>query len=432
MQTRKTTHTWAIAGAVAAMLAASTASVRAQDANANPTTSPGTTTTVPDASATGATTPPGTSGAPGTGVGGTVPSASSSTGGSMSGGTSSGSMSSSSMSGGSMSSGTMDYSILSNPTYDYIDLKQAKARGLSDSQIATIAKIAQESYTPFSVVARAVERGQTFPALAGEYNLKLADVYEADKEKQQIADYISTYESIGTKSGSGGMMGGMDSSSMPMAPAPMAPAPMSTTPMSGSTDATPATLDIVDTAMAAKNLTTLVKALQVAGLVETLKGAGPFTVFAPTDQAFSRLPAGTLDALLADPAKLKTILTYHVIPASIMASDAMAMTSPTSPPTVEGATLQVTKGRRGRLKVNDATVIKADIKASNGVVHIIDRVLMPPMDMAAPAAGTDTTTPAPAAPGTTPAPAAPADPGTPPAPAAPGTTPVPPAPAPAQ
>ena len=146
-----------------------------------------------------------------------------------------------------------------------------------------------------------------------------------------------------------------------------------------------ATMDIVDTAMNAKNLTTLVKALQVAGLVETLKGAGPFTVFAPTDRAFARLPAGQLDALLADPAKLKTILTYHVIPASIMAADASAMTSPTSPPTVEGGTLQVTKDARGRLMVNDATITRADIKASNGVIHIINRVLMPPMDAAAPA-----------------------------------------------
>lgn len=376
MQTRKTSHTWAIAGAVATMLAASTASVRAQDAPATPAPAP-----TPMA----APMPMAASGSMGT---------------------------------GSMSGSTMDYSILSNPTYDYIDLKQAKARGLSDSQIATVAKIANESYLPFSEVARAVERGQTFPSLAAEYNLKLADVYSADKEKGQIADYISLYESISPKSS---MTGGMDSSSMPMAPAPMAPTPMAPTPAAPTADAAPATLDIVDTAMSAKNLTTLVKALQVAGLVETLKGAGPFTVFAPTDQAFSRLPAGALDALLADPAKLKMVLTYHVIPASIMASDAMAMTSPTSPPTVEGATLQVTKGRRGRLRVNDATVTKADIKASNGVIHIIDRVLMPPTDAAAPAAGTDTTTP-PAAP----APATPATPDpTPPVAPAPGMTPAP-------
>jgi len=462
MQIRKTTHNWAVAAAVAAMLAASTAAVRAQDANANPTTSPGTTTTVPDSSATGAMTPPGTSGATGTmnpgGTTGNMNSGNMNSGNMNSGNMSSGSMSGN-MSSGSMSGGMMtDYSILSNPAYDYIDLQQAKARGLSDSQIATIAKIAKESGTPFRMVSAAVERGQTFPSLAGEYNLKLADVYDVDKEKQEVANYTSIYESIGTKNGSSGMSmaGGMDTTNMnggmsggsnmgSTSGSMSGSGSMSTTPAGGGMSSNMATMDIVDTAMSAKNLTTLVKALQVAGLVETLKGAGPFTVFAPDDKAFSRLPAGQLDALLADPAKLKTILTYHVIPASIMASDAMAMTSPTSPPTVQGGTLQVTKGRRGRLRVNDATVTKADIKASNGVIHIIDRVLMPPMDTAAPAAGTmgtDTTTPPPAM-GTTPATPAPdamtpPASGTTPAAPAPGTTPAPdgttpaPAPAPAQ
>ena len=175
--------------------------------------------------------------------------------------------------------------------------------------------------------------------------------------------------------------------------------------------------------MAAKNLTTLVKALQVAGLVETLKGAGPFTVFAPDNKAFAKLPAGQLDALLADPAKLKQVLTYHVIPANIMASDAMAMTSPTSPPTVEGATLQVTKGKKGRLLVNGATVTKADIQASNGTIHIINQVLMPPVDTSVPTTPpTDTTTP-PAAPApmdaTPPTPPAAPDPNAAPAPATP-------------
>jgi len=308
------------------------------------------------------------------------------------------------MSGGMMSGSAMpDYSILSNPIYDYVDLQQAKARGLSDSQIATIAKIGKETGIPFRTVSAAVERGETFPSLATQYNLRLGDVYSNDKEKQEISNYISTYESIGTKNGSGGMSmsGGMDSGGMSGGMSGMSGGSSSGMSggmpgggtssgmsggmpgaggMSGGMSSNMATMDIVDTAMAAKNLTTLVKALQVANLVDTLKGAGPFTVFAPDDKAFSRLPAGQLDALLADPARLKTILTYHVIPASIMASDAMNMTSPTSPPTVQGGTLQVTKGRRGRLRVNDATVTKADIKASNGVIHIIDRVLMPPMD----------------------------------------------------
>ncbi len=494
----RTTRNWAIASAVAAMLASSAAGVRAQDATAtppasSPTTAPNNGTVVPDSSATGAAQQPNaapttgatstdstTTGSMSTGSTTAMPMSNGSmSNGSMSNGSmSNGSMSNGSMSNGSMSNGSMpgmmsgtmtpDYKILSNPNYDYIDLQQAKARGLSDSQIATVAKIAQESGVPFRMVSAAVERGETFPMLATEYNLKLADVYESDKEKMQIANYISTYESIGTKGGTGGgmmMSSGSMSPSMPMSstppamtnPTPMAQTPAPMTPPMANT----ATLDIVDTAMAAPNLSTLVKALQMAGLVETLKGAGPFTVFAPDNKAFSRLPAGALDALMADPTKLKMVLTYHVIPANIMAADAMAMTTPDSPPTVEGATLKVTKGRKGKLKINDATVTKANIQATNGTIHIIDRVLMPPMDATTPTAtpmtpatpdttapGT-TTAPMTPAPGTTTAPMTPAPgtpdpnaptaPGTPaaPAPATPDATPpaapaMPPTPAPAQ
>lgn len=412
MQTKKTTRNWVIASAVAAMLAASTAAVRAQDAGST-TTTPGTTTTAPMDTTTTTTT--GTD---------------------MSTGTMSGS--------GSMPGGMMDYHILSNPNYDYVDLMQAKAVGLSDSQIATIAKIAKMSDTSFHTVSRAVQRGETFASLASMYNLKIGDVYENEKEKQQIANYISTYESIGTKNGMGGgsmmmdsmgsgMSGNMSSGSMTTgtdtgagASSGMGNSTTSTTTTTMSSNM--ATMDIVDTAMAAKNLTTLVKALQAAGLVDTLKGAGPFTVFAPTNQAFSRLPAGTLDSLMADPAKLKMVLSYHVIPASVDAATAMSMTSPTSPPTVEGSTLQVTKGKRGKLMINDATVTKGDIHATNGIIHIIDRVLLPPMDSsgniigATGMTGTDTTgtgTTTPAAP-MTPAPdaTAPAAPMT-PAPATP-------------
>ncbi len=391
MQTRKITRNWAIVGAVATMLAASTAAVHAQATGTPSSTAPNSNATVPDNSTPG-TLPSGTATT-------TTPAAGDTSGTGSSGSDTSNSSASDSMSG-SMSSGMPNYHILSNPHYDYVDLMQARARGLSDSQIATIAKIARKSGMSFRTVSAAVERGETFPMLATEYNLNLADVYESDKEKQQIADYISTYESIGTKSGS--MMGSSMDTSMLMTPAPMASAPMASAPMtSSSTTPAPmtntATMDIVDTAMAAKNLTTLVKALQVAGLVETLKGAGPFTVFAPTDNAFSKLPAGTLDSLMADPAKLKSVLSYHVIPASIDAATAMSMSSPTSPPTVEGSTLQVTKGRHGKLMINNATVTKANIQATNGIIHIIDRVLLPPMDASGnivmPTTGTDTTTP---------------------------------------
>src|SRR4051794_9378334 len=130
--------------------------------------------------------------------------------------------------------------------------------------------------------------------------------------------------------------------------------------------------DIVDTAISAGQFKTLVKAVQEAGLVDTLKGAGPFTVFAPTDAAFAKLPAGTLEALLNDKAKLQKILTYHVVAGEVKAADV----KPGAVKTVEGQSLQVrTKG--GAVMVNDSKVIKTDIMASNGVIHVIDTVMLP-------------------------------------------------------
>ena len=130
--------------------------------------------------------------------------------------------------------------------------------------------------------------------------------------------------------------------------------------------------DIVDTAVAAGSFTTLVAAVKAAGLVDTLKGPGPFTVFAPTDDAFAKLPAGTVESLLQDVPKLTQILTYHVVPGAVMSSD---ITGPMNPTTVEGSTLKIdpTNG----VKVNDATVVTPDIKADNGVIHVIDAVLIP-------------------------------------------------------
>ena len=130
--------------------------------------------------------------------------------------------------------------------------------------------------------------------------------------------------------------------------------------------------DIVDTAVAAGSFTTLVAAVKAAGLVDTLKGAGPFTVFAPSDDAFKKLPAGTVEGLLADVPKLTQVLTYHVVPGAVMSSD---ITGPISPATVQGGTLKIDPSHG--VKVNDATVTQADIKADNGVIHVIDTVLLP-------------------------------------------------------
>ncbi len=134
--------------------------------------------------------------------------------------------------------------------------------------------------------------------------------------------------------------------------------------------------DIVDTAIAAGNFTTLVAAVQAAGLVETLKGEGPFTVFAPTDQAFAALPAGTVEDLLKpeNKAQLAAVLTYHVLPGKVMSTD---LSDGMTAATVQGAEVTITTG--GGVKVNATTVTTADIEASNGVIHVIDAVILPPM-----------------------------------------------------
>lgn len=130
--------------------------------------------------------------------------------------------------------------------------------------------------------------------------------------------------------------------------------------------------DIVDTAVAAGSFNTLVTAVKEAGLVETLKGTGPFTVFAPNDEAFAKIPKDQLNALLADKAKLTAVLTYHVVPAKAVAADVKS--GPLK--TVEGQELIVEVSPKG-VMVNNAKVIKTDIMATNGVIHVIDTVLMP-------------------------------------------------------
>jgi len=132
--------------------------------------------------------------------------------------------------------------------------------------------------------------------------------------------------------------------------------------------------DIVDTAVAGK-FKTLVAALKAAGLVDTLKGPGPFTVFAPTDEAFAKLPAGTLETLLKpeNKAKLQSILTYHVVPGKVMSQDVVQLDSAK---TVEGHSIAI-KSVNGSVMVNNARVIRADIEASNGVIHVIDAVILP-------------------------------------------------------
>ncbi|MEH1970606.1 MULTISPECIES: fasciclin domain-containing protein [unclassified Nostoc] len=130
--------------------------------------------------------------------------------------------------------------------------------------------------------------------------------------------------------------------------------------------------NIIDTATNNGSFKTLVAAIEAAGLVDTLKGDGPFTVFAPTDEAFNKLPAGTVDALLQDIPKLKKILTYHVVSGKVLAADVAKLKTAK---TVEGSDVKIDASNG--VKINDATVAAADVAADNGVIHVIDTVLIP-------------------------------------------------------
>ena len=133
--------------------------------------------------------------------------------------------------------------------------------------------------------------------------------------------------------------------------------------------------DIIDTAVAAGSFKTLASAVTAAGLIDTLKGTGPLTVFAPNDEAFAKLPAGTVDDLLKDIPKLKAILTYHVVAGKVMAADVLKMDGQ-SATTVNGETLQIST--TGGVKLNgNVHVTKTDIECTNGVIHIVDTVLLP-------------------------------------------------------
>ena len=132
--------------------------------------------------------------------------------------------------------------------------------------------------------------------------------------------------------------------------------------------------DIVDTAIAAGDFTTLVQAVDAAGLVETLKGEGPFTVFAPTDEAFAALPAGTLESLLADPEALEQVLTYHVLPGRVIAA---MINDGDEKATVQGENV-IFSIVDGQKMANDAKIVVKNVLASNGVIHVIDKVILPP------------------------------------------------------
>jgi len=133
---------------------------------------------------------------------------------------------------------------------------------------------------------------------------------------------------------------------------------------------------VVEVAESAGNFTTLLAAVRAAGLEDALRGDGPFTVFAPTDEAFAALPAGTVEALLADPEALRAVLTYHVVAGKVTAAEVTSLSEAT---TLQGSAVEI-RAHGGAVHVGGATVTAADVMASNGVIHVIDRVLLPPTE----------------------------------------------------
>ncbi len=164
-----------------------------------------------------------------------------------------------------------------------------------------------------------------------------------------------------------------DSSNTSATAATTAPTTSGSAASESSSSAAMSTGTIVDVAASNPEFTTLVTAVKAAGLAETLAGTGPFTVFAPTNEAFAKVPKDVLDKLLANKEALTKVLTYHVLPGAVEAADV----KPGNVTTVEGSTAAISQAD-GKLKINDATIIATDVMASNGVIHVIDAVLIPP------------------------------------------------------
>lgn len=227
---------------------------------------------------------------------------------------------------------------------DKRESKRFKAMGFSDADFRAIANIAYEGGVSTDYVGRQVkEIGRPYNFVAVMLGVPTTYVHRE-------------FPGLGAEN-SASMMGGM----------------MGDKKMDGAM----ATGTVVDVAMSDPQFSVLVTAIKAAGLVDTLKGAGPFTVLAPTNAAFAKLPAGALDDLLKseNKEKLVAILTYHVVPGKLKAADVMGMSNPSMPTTVNGK--QLTVKTTAPVMVNNANVIKTDIEATNGVIHVIDTVLMP-------------------------------------------------------
>lgn len=292
------------------------------------------------------------------------------------------------------------------------EVKRYQAQGFSDSTIKGAANLALRTGLDVDyVLERVRESGYSLTQLAAMYGVT-TDNLNADLPGMGAQSYSIASADMYAPTPSYAMS---TTSTMSTSTASSASMPTATAATQG---------DIMSVLSSDPRFSTLASAIRAAGLTSSLQGAGPFTLFAPTNDAFAKLPAGTLDDLLKpeNRSKLSSILLYHVVSGKMSGSDVLAMSAPGTPRSLQGDTLTVTNV--APVKVNDANVTATDIQASNGVIHAIDTVLMPPSMATAPAAATTTPTPAPATPApvpNTPAPTTNPTPESPTTPASPGT-----------
>lgn len=253
----------------------------------------------------------------------------------------------------------IDYTVLANPHFDYVDFNQARREGFSHHDIAVMAKISEKADVPFTDVKQLALSGMTYPRIADHYGLSLEDVWRVRDYEDRIAMYDAAYHTTGE-----------------FAERQLVAAYRAEYSNGGTYDVSP-DASLSDIVNSSPDLTMFARALRHARMMKVLNGPGPYTVFAPTDAAFSKLSSDQINALMNNRDELVKVLDYCIIPQRIDAAAAMAMNSPTSPSTLEGDPLQVTT-TSGTLYIDGATVVKPDVLADNGVLHEIDTVILPP------------------------------------------------------
>jgi len=256
----------------------------------------------------------------------------------------------------------IDYRILANPNYDYAQIVRARSYGMSDKNIVRAISLANMAGVPTSDVLDQLRDGWTFATVQSNYGISSEWIANDDTDK--LDNYIAAYHATGRWALKNSAY---DDSNT---------AVTKTLAYNETITSSSSMGDIIHTLRSNSDFKTFSKALRRTGLDRTLEGSGPFTVFAPSDSAFAALPKDEMKSIWNNKAELTEVLQYHVLPTQVSAAQAMAMTSPTSPATLEGDTLQVTSSN-SQVMINGNLVTTPDIQASNGVIHELDAVLIP-------------------------------------------------------